>query len=299
MAGELQDVRMSDGVVLKAKIIGNDSTKVLLLAPHGGPGLSTYKEPEAAYSAFSDKFRILLFDARGSGQSDKKGPLTHARWVDDMEELRQWADADKMILIGGSHAGFLTLEYALTYPEHLHAIIVGDTAAQMSHWGLMNAVKTALVDPRTKDLVDPEQVLRMMSGRLRDFDDLATGFGTISALYAAPPDLKAQSETDVDAVLQTTMFPVLETCNAAMGYCLSRYDVRDRLHEIRIPTMVYVGRHDWITPPSVGKAVADGILGAKFVVYEKSGHFAALEEKTKFRADVLQFLQESGVPGRC
>ena len=211
--------------------------------------------------------------------------------------VRQWAKVDKMVLIGGSHAGFLILEYALAYPNNLYAAITGDTAAQMSHWAMMNAVKTALIDPRTKDGVDPERVVRMMSGRMRDFEDLASGFASIAALYASPPELKAQSETDVDAVLGSALFPVLETANAAMGYCLSRYDVRDRLHEIKTPTMVYVGRHDWITPPSVGKEVADAIQSANFVIYEKSGHFAAMEEKSKFKADVLEFLHELHVPG--
>ena len=88
MAEDLQNVTMSDGVVIKAKIIGDDLTRPLMMAPHGSPGLSTYKEPEAAYGMFSDTFRVLLFDARGSGQSDKTGPLTHERWVKDMDELR-------------------------------------------------------------------------------------------------------------------------------------------------------------------------------------------------------------------
>jgi proline iminopeptidase len=33
-------------------------------------------------------FKVLVFDMRGSGQSDKKRPYTHAQWVQDIDELR-------------------------------------------------------------------------------------------------------------------------------------------------------------------------------------------------------------------
>ena len=90
---------------------------------------------------------------------------------------------------------------------------------------------------------------------------------------------------------------VYETSNAAMNDCLSRYDLRDRLHEISIPVFVYVGRYDWITPVKLNEELANGIKDAKFVVYEKSGHFAALEEKTKFGKDAREFLSKLEYPG--
>lgn len=87
MAEDLVDVRMSDGCVLKVKLVG-DSSKPLMIANHGAPGLSTHKEPLMWCRIFLDKFRLLVFDMRGSGESDKKRPYTHQRWVDDVEELR-------------------------------------------------------------------------------------------------------------------------------------------------------------------------------------------------------------------
>jgi pimeloyl-ACP methyl ester carboxylesterase len=45
-------------------------------------------ETEAQFGVFSDLFKVLVFDNRGSGQSDKKRPYTHKQWVQDVEELR-------------------------------------------------------------------------------------------------------------------------------------------------------------------------------------------------------------------
>ena len=82
-----------------------------------------------------------------------------------------------------------------------------------------------------------------------------------------------------------------------MGDCLSRFDVRDRLHEIKMPVFVYVGRYDWITPVKLSEELAAGIKDSKLVMYEKSGHMAALEEKTAFQKDVGEFLKRLDIEG--
>ena len=84
-----------------------------------------------------------------------------------------------------------------------------------------------------------------------------------------------------------------ETANAAQNDCLSRYDIRDRLYEIKIPVFVYCGRYDWITPPKLNEELAEGIEGSKFVVYEKSGHMPALEEKTAFQKEAREFFKRA------
>jgi proline iminopeptidase len=83
-------VQMEDGVNLHIKVIGDEpnTSKPLFIALHGAPGLSTHAEPEAAFSFLSDTFRVLVFDARGSGASDMTGPYTHDRWIKDIENLR-------------------------------------------------------------------------------------------------------------------------------------------------------------------------------------------------------------------
>ena len=86
---DLQTVTMSDGCDIKVKLIGDDgANKPLVIAHHGAPGLSTHKEPEAQFSWLTETFKILFFDMRGCGASDKKRPYTHKRWVQDVEELR-------------------------------------------------------------------------------------------------------------------------------------------------------------------------------------------------------------------
>lgn len=89
MTGSETVVHLSDGAKLHVWILGTqDKNKPLLIALHGAPGLSNHTEPKAAYDFLKDKFRVLVYDARGSGVSDLKGPLTDERWVADVDELR-------------------------------------------------------------------------------------------------------------------------------------------------------------------------------------------------------------------
>lgn len=298
MADDMQDIKMSDGCNIKAKVLNpQDKSKPLLLTCHGGPGLSTHGETELWCAPFTDLFRVLVSDLRGCGHSDQQRPYTHERWTADLDELRQWAGDDKVVYIGSSHAGFLGLEYALRYPQHLSALIIGDTAAQFSHGCMLEAFKTALTDPRSKDVVDPDQLMRLFTGTTTSFEDHMGSFAAISPLYAVPEHLASQAEANVGEELSKFIIPIPETNRAAHDYCLSRFDARDRLGEIKVPTFIFSGRFDWICPPKYSQAIADGIPGATFVCYEASGHLPAVEEKTKFQKDVREFLKGARIPG--
>ena len=110
-------------------------------------------------------------------------------------------------MIGASHGGFLTLQYTLTHPNHLYGAIVGNSGAQWSHWGAMNAMKVALTDPRVK--VDPEQLLRALTGNMTSLEDFQSVFASVAPLYSVPDHLKDQVEADVGEVLsKVTAGPV-------------------------------------------------------------------------------------------
>lgn len=82
-------VQLRDGANLRVRVLGIDHKhKPLLIALHGAPGLSSHTEPEAGYTFLGDRFRVLVYDARGSGASDLKGPFTDERWIADVDELR-------------------------------------------------------------------------------------------------------------------------------------------------------------------------------------------------------------------
>lgn len=92
---------------------------------HGGPGAGT----ESSNRCFFDpqKYRIILFDQRGCGQSTPHCLLENNTTQDliaDMEFIRNKLDINKWVIFGGSWGSTLSLVYAQTHPEYVLALIL-------------------------------------------------------------------------------------------------------------------------------------------------------------------------------
>ena len=66
----------------------------------------------------------------------------------------------------------------------------------------------------------------------------------------------------------------------------------ERLGEIRVPTLITVGRHDEITP-SCAETMHAGIPDSRLIVFEESSHLAHVEEEARFLEVVRDFLDRN------
>ncbi|MCU1492504.1 MAG: pip, partial [Acidimicrobiaceae bacterium] len=117
---------------LNVEVLGPEGAPVLI-AHHGGGGIGSLGEPKATFGPLADEFRVVVFDARGCGLSEGKPPFSHAQWAADVDGLRQWIGAEQIIVTGGSYGGFISMEYAIAYPERTRAMILRDTSADKSN----------------------------------------------------------------------------------------------------------------------------------------------------------------------
>ena len=72
---------------------------------------------------------------------------------------------------------------------------------------------------------------------------------------------------------------------------LKNWDIIDRLGEINLPTLVTSGRHDEATP-LIAETVRNGIPGARWEVFEQSGHMPHAEESERYMQVLDTFLSE-------
>lgn len=107
---------------LRVVEVGDGSQAFVVL--HGGPGLThEYLRPE--WDVLAQRGRVLYYDQRGCGGSDRMGPLTWRRHVDDLEALLQDKTANQEVVVAGTSWGaMLALLYAYTHPERISAIVV-------------------------------------------------------------------------------------------------------------------------------------------------------------------------------
>ena len=253
-----------------------------IIAHHGAPGMGSHGTPKKALAPLSDSYTVITFDARGSGQSEAVPPYTHEQWVADVDGVREHFGLERFILTGGSYGGFIALEYTLAHPDRVTHLILRDTAAANDH---QEAAKgNALARAAEFPAITPELLDRMFAGEMHDDEDFRRTFGVIAPLYNVDYDPQETSARVAEGVFRA------ETHNYAFKNNLADYDLRSRLHEIQVPTLITVGRRDWITPLSASEVIADGILNAELVVFEHSGHSPQLEENERWIATIRDFL---------
>ncbi|SDQ25108.1 alpha/beta fold hydrolase [Microbacterium sp. cf332] len=275
-----QRVRINDNE-LAVEVLGPDDAPVII-AHHGAPGLGSRAEPRASFGRLADEYRVVVFDARGSGESEGAGTLSHEQWAADIDGLRAWLGAERIIMAGGSYGGFMAMEYAIRYPDRVEAVVLRDTAADNSHAAL--ARENALASDRVE--VDMEKFDRIDEGRVRDDDDLRDCWREILPLYDFTYDPEA-----TERKVQATPYRY-EAHNYAFSVNLKEYDLKAQLPGIGVPTLVTVGRTDWITPVSCSETIAGLIPGARLEIFEKSGHSPQIEQAEEWTSTVRDFLHE-------
>lgn len=119
--GKLQ---VSDIHTIHYEESGNPEGKPIVLL-HGGPGggcppyYRQYFNPE--------KWRLIMFDQRGCGQSTPHAELQdNTTWnlVSDIEKIREHLNIDKWVVFGGSWGSTLSLAYSQTHPERCKGLIL-------------------------------------------------------------------------------------------------------------------------------------------------------------------------------
>ena len=270
-----------NGNDLNVQVLGPDDAPVLI-AHHGGGGIGSLAEPKATFGPLADEMRVVVFDARGCGRSQGTPPFSHAQWAADVDGLRQWIGADEIVVAGGSYGGFIAMEYALAYPDRIKAMILRDTSADNSN--LERAYENARNQNRVS--VNWENFDRYWSGRIRDDADLKARWAEIIPLYDYEYDPAAAA-----ARVESGSYRY-ETHNWCFQQNMPGYDLKPQLPGVRCPTLVTVGRTDWITPVSSAETIASLIPGAQLVIFERSGHSPQIEEAEKFQSVLREFLRQ-------
>ena len=92
---------------------------------HGGPGAGASKNDRRFFDP--DKYRIIIFDQRGSGRSTPHAELqdnTTDHLIQDLETLREHLGIERWVLFGGSWGSTLALLYAQQYPSRVLGMVL-------------------------------------------------------------------------------------------------------------------------------------------------------------------------------
>jgi 3-oxoadipate enol-lactonase len=219
---------------------------------------------------FGQTHRVIAPDLRGYGESTVvPGKTTLDVFANDIRELLDRLNVDKIVLGGLSMGGQIVMAFHSLFPDRVKALMLADTfpgldtpaarqlrldtADRLEREGMgpyADEVIWKMVAPYNKDAA--EHVLKMMRG--------------------APPEGAA----------------------AALRGRAERPDYTESLRTIGVPTLIVVGRDDEYTPVSEAERMRDLVPGAELVVVEGAAHMPNLERQAIFDRAFQRFLKTVG-----
>jgi proline iminopeptidase len=271
------------GADLHVVDIGTARRGTIILV-HGGRGIGDHAGELEAWRGLADEYRVIAYDQRGCGRSSETPPFTFDRLADDLDELREKLVGGPCIIQGGSFGGMIALTYALRHPKGLSHLILRGTAPSHHHEAeALDNIKARLSRATSASV---GMVEKMFSDRVVDDTELMLIWAALQPLY--------YEKFDPDASMERTRTMRFHAVTHNALFADKLYDLRPRLAEISVPTLVICGGADWICPPSQSKLIAERVKGAELFMVENANHSVHVEAKDRVLARVRQFLAAHG-----
>jgi len=270
----------------------NPKIKVLLL--HGGPAM-THEYMECFETFFQrEGFEFYEYDQLGSYYSDqpKDSSLwTTERFVDEVEQVRKAIGADKnnFYILGNSWGGILAMEYALKYQQNMKGLLVANMMASAPDYGkyadkvLSKQMKPEILaeirsleakkdfnNPRYMELLIPNYYQQHLC-RLKDW-----------------PDGLNRASKHVNNEIYTMMQGPSEF---GISGRLAKWDIKKRLPEITIPTLMIGAKYDTMDPKAMeeqSKLVKKG----RYLYCPNGSHLAMWDDQKVFMNGVIEFIND-------
>lgn len=224
---------------------------LLLIMGYRGSG---YMWGEELLTPLARYFRVITFDNRGTGKSDKPNAVyTLPMMAEDAAGLLQHLGIDRAHVFGVSMGGMIAQELALRYPKWVNRLILGCT-----HCGGAHATLAPL--PVLEKLLTPPDMPREEAIRRQ-----------WPVMFA--PDFVNNHPDFLDQMTERSLAhptPFYSAIRHAMA--IQRFNTYGRLGQIVAPTLVVSGSEDILVPPANSHLLADRISGATLELFQNAGH---------------------------
>jgi L-proline amide hydrolase len=275
------------------RVVGDlKSSKTPVMILHGGPGAGhNYCEPIAEVLAQTGRAAVL-YDQIGCGNSTHLPEKPKEFWTPElfMEELVLLTEhlgiSNKYDIVGQSWGGMLGMQFAITKPKGLNAMVIADSPASMEVW-------VSEANKLRKEL-PPEVEATLLKHEAAETTEDPEYVAAVDVFYSRHLCRIPQPPYVVASFEQLAADPtVYHTMNGPSEFhvigSLKHWDIRPQLKEISTPTLLVSGQYDEATPAMV-KEIHGLIPGSKWELFAESSHMPHVEEPAKFKRVVAEFL---------
>ena len=263
-------VSTTDGTRIHYEVTGKTGKTPVLMIQGLGASKNAWNLQRIAMAT---RFRIISFDNRGAGRSDKPTvPFTLEQMADDAIAVLDAAGIETAHVVGASMGGVISQIVAVKYSQRVRSLTLVCTACRNHPWRqelLQSWAKTA----EEKGMIEVGKEAAQWVMSPRSFRRLVPAFTWMGPLAALRPRHSFVSQ--IHAILDT------------------REDLVDQLSTITAPTMVVVGNQDILTPRGDSEEIAERIPNAELVVISGAAHGLMMEHSSTFNKILIEFLQRT------
>ena len=215
-------------------------------------------------------FRVVAPDMPGFGWSPwPGGEVSVKRMADLVAQFMDGVGASPAHVVGISMGGTVALQLALDHARRVRSLVLVNTFAHLrprslGEWAYFLA---RIVIAR---VVGPKRQAEMVARRI----------------------LPRPEHAEARDVLRRHILQADPNVYRGMMSALFRFDVRDRLSEIRVPTLVVTGSEDTTVAPAIQEEMARRIPGARHVIIEGAGHAVIVDSSDKFNEVLTAFYRD-------
>ncbi len=266
--------------------------KILLL--HGGPAM-THEYMECFETFFQrEGFEFYEYDQLGSYYSDQPSDSslwTTSRFVEEVEQVRKaiGADSSNFYVLGNSWGGLLAMEYSLKYQANMKGLLVANMMASVPEYGrYAEEVLSKQMDPDVyaeikkleadNDYANP----RYMELLIPNF------YNKHICRLPEWPEAMNRSMKHLNGDIYTMMQGPSEF---GVSGRLVNWDIKSRLKEIKVPTLMIGAKYDTMNPKSMeeqSKLVAKG----RYHYCPNGSHLSMWDDQQVFMSGVIEFIKD-------
>ena len=269
------DIRGGGGITLRAHEWGRPDGPAILFV-HGWSQCDMCWDAQVR-SPLAERFRMVTFDNRGHGMSDKPldgGRYADARlWADDLAAVIEQTRLDRPVVVANSYGGFIVADYVRVYGE-----------AEIAGVNLVGG--GVLLRPPSFDHIGPG-LLDNATGA--SAPDLRTNITSIRRFLRSCTARPLPDELWSTAVCWNMAFPA-----AIRGALIAReIDDTDIYSRLSVPILVTHGREDIIVLPSMAEHLLRHCNTAVASWYDGVGHMPFIEETERFNIELAAFIDRA------
>jgi len=260
-----------DGLRIRYEVRGAGEPLALIMG-FSGSGRA-WGEP--FLSRLEKRFRLVVIDNRGTGESDQPDrSWTLGDMASDVARVLDRARIDRAHIYGISMGGMIAQEFALAYPSRTRGLVLGCTNCGMKN-GVQAAPEVVGALMPSPDLSPEEQARRAFS--------VACGKAFIGS--------KAGQDFLTSMMMEMANYPLTPMHTYFRQFeAITAFDSFLRLGQIASPTLVIHGDDDALVPHPNAEILAKGIRGAKLHIIKGAGHmffWEAVDEAVRVPGDFL------------